>query len=135
MDNLQIDFKEAEMKPIFERFKLLFSPQSAKSDIPSDIKVCVWIWMINAFHPTVKPLSLMRYLITLITPPDGVILDPFMGSGSTLCAAKQLGFSAIGIEQNPDYCDIARHRIDVAQKNVFDIDPPIDDIPGQMMLF
>ena len=62
-------------------------------------------------HPTVKPLALMRYLITLITPPGGIVLDPFMGSGSTILAAKQLGFRAIGIEQNEEYCAIAVRRL------------------------
>lgn len=61
-------------------------------------------------HPTVKPLALMRYLIKLITPPNGVILDPFMGSGSTLVAARQLGFSAIGIEIEERSCEIAVKR-------------------------
>jgi hypothetical protein len=64
-------------------------------------------------HPTVKPLKLMRYLITLIMPPkDGILLDPFAGSGSTILAAHQLGFKAIGIEKSPEYCEIARKRIE-----------------------
>lgn len=54
-------------------------------------------------HPTVKPLSLMRWLCTLITPPGGIILDPFAGSGSTLQAAKECGFRAIGIEIEESY--------------------------------
>lgn len=64
-------------------------------------------------HPTVKPLQLIRWLITLITPPspDAVILDPFLGSGTTLVAAKQLGVNAIGIEQSPNYANIALARI------------------------
>ena len=86
-------------------------------------------------HPTVKPLSLMRYLITLITPQDGLVLDPFMGSGSTLCAAKQLGFPAIGIDMTAEYCKIARCRIDASHKGVFDIESPIKDAPGQKFLF
>jgi len=49
-------------------------------------------------HPTIKPLALMKYLVRLVTPPGGTILDPFAGSGTTLEAAYQLGFSAIGIE-------------------------------------
>jgi len=62
-------------------------------------------------HPTVKPLALMRYLCRLVTPPGGLILDPFMGSGSTLIAAGQEGFRAVGIEVNEEYCEIARKRI------------------------
>lgn len=60
-------------------------------------------------HPTVKPQSLMRWLTTLITPPGGHVLDLFAGSGSTLQAACDLGFSATGIERDPEYqADIAR---------------------------
>lgn len=62
-------------------------------------------------HPTVKPLSLMRYLCRLITPPNGTILDPFMGSGSTGCAAIQEGFKFIGIEREEQYFEIALKRI------------------------
>lgn len=65
-------------------------------------------------HPTVKPTDLMRYLCRLITPPDGVILDPFMGSGSTGKAAMLEGFRFIGIEQSPEYFAIARARINSA---------------------
>ena len=62
-------------------------------------------------HPTVKPTDLMRYLCRLVTPPGGTVLDPFMGSGSTLKAAELEGFSAIGIELDPAYIEIARRRI------------------------
>lgn len=62
-------------------------------------------------HPTVKPTDLMRYLCRLVTPPGGTVLDPFMGSGSTLKAAELEGFNAIGIELNPAYVDIAKRRI------------------------
>jgi len=61
-------------------------------------------------HPTVKPLALMRYLCRLVTPPDGVVLDPFCGSGSTLVGALQEGFRYLGIEKDPDYVNIAYHR-------------------------
>lgn len=62
-------------------------------------------------HPTVKPVDLMRYLCRLITPPGGVVLDPFMGSGTTGIAATNEGFRFIGIEMEEDYIDIARRRI------------------------
>ncbi len=56
-------------------------------------------------------LSLMRYLVKLITPPGGLVLDPFMGSGSTGVAAKQEGFAFTGIEINSEYVAIAEKRI------------------------
>jgi DNA modification methylase len=61
-------------------------------------------------HPTVKPISLMRYLCRLITPPGGVVLDPWMGSGSTGKAAKLEGFDFIGMEMDKGYFDIACAR-------------------------
>jgi len=66
----------------------------------------------NNNHPTVKPLSLMQYLCKLVTPPGGVVLDPFCGSGSTLIAAWNAGFNFIGIELNPEYIEIAKARLD-----------------------
>ena len=62
-------------------------------------------------HPTVKPVDLMQWLVRLITPPGGTVLDPFMGSGSTGIAADREGFSFIGIEQNEVYAEIARLRL------------------------
>ena len=62
-------------------------------------------------HPTVKPIALMEYLIKLVTPKGGVVLEPFMGSGSTGIAAKNLGMSFIGIEREQEYFDIAKQRI------------------------
>ncbi len=61
-------------------------------------------------HPTVKPLALMRYLARLITPPDGLILDPFAGSGTTGCAAIREGFRFIGIEQDAASLKTAKQR-------------------------
>lgn len=66
---------------------------------------------INNTHPTVKPTDLMRYLCRLVTPAGGTVLDPFMGSGSTLKAAELEGFNAIGIELHAEYIEIARRRI------------------------
>lgn len=68
-------------------------------------------------HPTVKPTDLMRYLCRLVTPPNGTVLDPFMGSGSTGKAAILEGFQFIGIDMTPEYVDIARARIEHAFKN------------------
>jgi site-specific DNA-methyltransferase (adenine-specific) len=63
-------------------------------------------------HPTVKPLDLMAWLVTLVTPPNGIVLDPFAGSGSTLVAAKRLGIDYIGIELAEEYIEIANRRIE-----------------------
>jgi site-specific DNA-methyltransferase (adenine-specific) len=62
-------------------------------------------------HSTVKPTSLIRYLCKLITPPGGTILDPFGGSGTTGIAAIKEGFHYILIEQQEEYCEIARKRV------------------------
>ncbi len=62
-------------------------------------------------HPTVKPIALMQWLVRLVTPPGGTVLDPFTGSGTTGIAALREGFSFIGIEREADYCAIARQRI------------------------
>lgn len=62
-------------------------------------------------HPTVKSTTLMTYLIRMVTPPGGTVLDPFMGSGSTGVAARGLSMQFIGIEQDPDYLKISKARI------------------------
>ena len=67
-------------------------------------------------HPTVKPTELMRYLCRLVTPKGGVVLDPFMGSGSTGKAAIEEGLSFVGIEMDQDYFEIACARIEAAHK-------------------
>ncbi len=67
------------------------------------------------YHPTVKPTDLMRYLCRLITPPDGTVLDPFTGSGSTGKAAVLEGFNFIGVEQSAEYIQIAKARIEAAE--------------------
>ncbi len=63
------------------------------------------------YHPTVKSLSLMRYLCKLITPKNGIVLDPFLGSGTTAIACILEGFNFIGIEKEKEYCQIAEARI------------------------
>lgn len=66
----------------------------------------------NNNHPTVKPFTLMRYLVRLITPPGGVVLDPFLGSGTTGAVAVACGFRFIGIEKEPQYMEIAKGRLE-----------------------
>ena len=63
-------------------------------------------------HPTVKPVALMEYLIKMVTPKGGIVLDPFMGSGSTGVACVLNDFEFVGIDLDKDYCEIARARIE-----------------------
>ena len=90
-------------------------------------------------HPTVKPTDLMRYLCRLVTPPGGLVLDPFTGSGSTGKGAVLEGFRFLGIELSPEYTEIARARIrhavgHVAPEPVTEAEVP-DALPGQLRLF
>jgi site-specific DNA-methyltransferase (adenine-specific) len=84
----------------------MLKPQDCKCENPD------WITPPKKnHHPTVKPIALMEYLIKLVTPKGGVVLEPFMGSGSTGIAAKNLGMSFIGIEREEEYFEIAKQRI------------------------
>jgi len=65
---------------------------------------------------SIKPLSLMKYLCRLTTPPKGTVLDPFIGSGTTAIACKLEGFNCIGIEKEKEYCEIAKARIKAWEK-------------------
>lgn len=72
-------------------------------------------------HPTVKPVKLIQYLIRLITPPNGIVLDPFNGSGTTGIACKAEGFNYVGLELDSEYCKISEARIkgwDVNEKDI-----------------
>ena len=80
--------------------KFFYSPKTSKSERGK-----------NNTHPTVKPVELMKYLCRLVTPKGGIVLDPFMGSGSTGLAAKDEGFDFIGIEREKEYFEICKSRI------------------------
>lgn len=67
---------------------------------------------VGNFHCTVKPTELMKWLVKLVTPEGGVVLDPFAGSGTTLVACKELGRSCIGIEREPEYVEIIKRRLE-----------------------
>jgi site-specific DNA-methyltransferase (adenine-specific) len=68
--------------------------------------------------PTVKPIELMKYLCRLITPPDGIILDPFAGSGTTGIAALKVGSRFIGVEKDESYFSIAKTRLEQVRQDV-----------------
>lgn len=85
--------------------RFFYSAKAPKSERPS---------VGGVQHPTVKPLAIMRWLIRLVTPPGGVVLDPFAGSGTTIEAALIEGFDPVGIEMEPDYIPLIQHRIDRA---------------------
>jgi hypothetical protein len=87
------------------------------------------------FHPTVKPIKLMQYLVRLVTPPNGKVLDPFCGSGTTGVACKLEEFDFIGLEQDAEYCKIAQARIDNYVEEEEDELKIIEKIEGQLSLF
>ncbi|WP_083495405.1 DNA-methyltransferase [Tsuneonella troitsensis] len=91
-----------------------FQTANGTSGKPSSIKNSQKVPRANN-HPTVKPLALMQYLCRLVTPPGGIVLDPFMGSGTTGVAALREGFQFVGIERDPEYFEIACARIAQAQ--------------------
>ncbi len=93
-------FKDIKMPPS----RLFYIPRAGRKEKTLDGRV------MND-HPTVKPLTLMQWLVRLITPPGGVVLDPFCGSGTTGVAALREGFSFIGIEIEERYVEIAKERI------------------------
>ena len=74
---------------------------------------------VKNYHPTVKPIDLMRWLVKLVTPPGGIVLDPFSGSGTTLAAATLEGFDSIGVELNPGYIQIIEGRVRWARDEYF----------------
>lgn len=76
-------------------------------------------------HPTVKPVALMEYLIKLVTPPGGTVLDPFNGSGSTGMAAVGLGYNYVGCELDANYVEISKKRIDAWTKKDLPVENPI----------
>jgi len=80
-------------------------------------------------HPTVKPVAVMRWLVRLITPPGGVVLDPFLGSGTTGMAALDERMAFIGIDIGERYCEMARYRIEHRHILTEDLRPPAEDIP------
>lgn len=82
------------------------------------------------FHATVKPLTLMQYLIRLVTPPGGTVLDPFAGSGTTLVAAVKEGFNAIGIELEADHIPLIQGRVSYAESQV----KPVEQKPEKKQL-
>jgi len=69
-------------------------------------------------HPTVKPTELMRHLVRLVTPAGGVVLDPFLGSGTTGLAAEMEGFEWVGIEREEEYVRIAEARLNGTQRGL-----------------
>lgn len=103
--NVIHDGSDEASQPFGSAARFFYCPKASKSEREAGLDQ-------TNHHPTVKPVALMAYLCRLITPPDGTILDPFCGSGSTGVAAVREGFNFIGIELNPEYAEIANRRIE-----------------------
>jgi site-specific DNA-methyltransferase (adenine-specific) len=100
------DGSEEALALLGEAARFYYSPKASREDRDEGLPMDQ-----HSSHPTVKPTDLMRYLCRLITPPGGIVLDPFTGSGSTGKAAMAEGFRFIGIEREAEYIEIARARI------------------------
>ena len=104
-----------QLRPRYEL--CLIFPMSKKALIPDrsapDIYECMWSagHMGKSGHPAEKPVELLRHLVRTLSPSGGVVIDPFMGSGSTGIAALQEGRDFIGIEREPRYMEIAKGRV------------------------
>jgi site-specific DNA-methyltransferase (adenine-specific) len=83
-------------------------PELSGAPVPS---VLDWEYTGNRLHPTQKPISILRPLIEAFCPADGIVLDPFCGSGSTLVAARQVGRTSVGIELDPKHQQTAELRV------------------------
>ncbi len=90
--------------------RFFYSPKASKSEREAGLTPPEGEKRANT-HPTVKPVALMAYLVRLVTPPGGIVLDPFVGSGSTGLATEQEGFRFVGIEIDAEYLEIARQRL------------------------
>lgn len=106
------------------RYEIVMFSAMPKAQIPdrraSDIYTCKWYpeHMRQTKHPAEKPIDLMRYLIRLVTPEGGTVLDPFLGSGTTAVAAALEGRRFIGIEREAEYVKMAKQRIKAIGKKV-----------------
>ena len=90
---------------------------TAPSNFWDDLSIPYWSMPENTAHPTQKPEKLMAKLILASCPPGGVVLDPFLGSGSSAVTAKKLGRRFLGIEQNPRYCVWCETRLELAERD------------------
>jgi len=106
--------------------RFFYCPKASASDRGPDCK-----------HPTVKPTELMRYLCRLVTPPGGLIVDPFFGSGSTGRGAILESFRIIGIEGELEYCEMAKRRVKFVQDGRYMVDEakPAKPVVGQKSIF
>ena len=111
------DRNEGLSEDLPERGKV-FNGKSGKSagNAPGSVEDKFTTQPARNFHPTVKPTDLMRYLIKLVTPAGGTVLDPFTGSGSTGKAALLDGYQFIGIELTEDYLPIIEGRLNWANQ-------------------
>ena len=84
----------------------------------------------RADHPTQKPLEIIERMVKASCPPDGIVLDPFMGSGTTAVAAKRCGRRFVGFELNPAYCAVIESRLAATDVRGMPDEPATKDVSG-----
>ena len=103
--------------PTSTRHGFYYTAKAAPDERPTDN---------GTAHPTVKPLDLIRWLVRLVTPPHGLILDPFAGTGTTAEAAMREGFQSIGIEREAEYLPHILQRVHLPTSDVLWAARPLD---------
>lgn len=110
-DNWSAGDLKGEFARMYEGILFFPGPEFEFKHRLPDVLSCPRVTAKSLMHPTEKPVALLKRLIECCTEPSDTIFDPFLGSGTTAVAAKQLGRNFIGVEVNPEYCKIAEERL------------------------
>lgn len=118
-------FDNEAIKGLKEQSRFFYTAKSSPAERSAGLK--------KNIHPTVKPIEIMRYLCRLITPPNGLILEPFLGSGTTAIAAHKENFRIIGIEREQEYVEIAKARLEYWKTHEHAMTPQNPPVESEQM--
>jgi site-specific DNA-methyltransferase (adenine-specific) len=118
-------FDNEAIKELKEQSRFFYTAKSSSAERSAGLK--------KNIHPTVKPIEIMRYLCRLITPPNGLILEPFLGSGTTAIAAHKENFRIIGIEREQEYVEIAKARLEYWKTHEHAMTPQNPPVESEQM--